>query len=65
MTITPTEATPRLQAWQGNLVDVTDVVETQKSEDAPDLRGRQRLFAMTASQRSGAAFYWKSRTRPR
>src|SRR5579863_7900166 len=31
VTVTPTEAAA-LQAWEGNLVDVSDVVETQKSK---------------------------------
>src|SRR6185437_7832935 len=33
-TVTPTEAAA-LQAWQGNLVDVSDVVETQKAKMSP------------------------------
>jgi multiple sugar transport system substrate-binding protein len=50
-TVTPTEAAA-LQAWQGNLVDVSDVVETQKAKIHPTVLANLQLYNQVEKRRS-------------
>jgi multiple sugar transport system substrate-binding protein len=49
--VTPTEAAA-LQAWQGNLVDVADVVETQKSKMLPAVLATVNCYNSVEKRRS-------------
>src|SRR5581483_6371017 len=51
VTVTPTEAAA-LQAWDGHLVDVSDVVETQKSRMSPAVLANAQLYDNTKRARS-------------
>ena len=51
VTVTPTEAAA-LQAWSGNLVDVTDVVETQKAHMLPAVLANASCYDSTQKRRS-------------
>jgi multiple sugar transport system substrate-binding protein len=51
MTITPTEAAA-LQAWEGHLVDVTDVVETQKARMHPTVIANAFCYDSVEKRRS-------------
>src|SRR6185437_674413 len=51
VTVTPTEAAA-LQAWQGNLVDVSDVVETQKAKMHPTVIANAFCYDSVAKKRS-------------
>src|ERR1700730_14433443 len=50
-TVTPTEAAA-LQAWQGNLVDVSDVVETHKSKMLPAVLATINCYNSVEKRRS-------------
>jgi multiple sugar transport system substrate-binding protein len=50
-TVTPTEAAA-LQAWQGNLVDLSDIVEPMKSRMLPSVVDNLRLYDGTKKERS-------------
>jgi multiple sugar transport system substrate-binding protein len=49
--VTPTEAAP-LQAWQGRLVDVSDVVETQKAKMVPAVVAAAHCYNNVEKKRS-------------
>ncbi len=51
VTVTPTEAAP-LQAWEGRLVDVSDVVETQKAKMLPAVLAAANCYDNTQKKRS-------------
>jgi multiple sugar transport system substrate-binding protein len=51
VTVTPVEAAA-LQAWSGNLVDVTDVVETQKARMSPAVLANANCYDSTQKRRS-------------
>ena len=51
VTVTPTEAAP-LQAWEDHLVDVSDVVETQKAKMLPAALAAAHCYNSVKKQRS-------------
>ena len=51
MSVTPAEVAP-LQAWAGNLVDVSDVVETQKAHMVPSALANAHCYNNAEHQRS-------------
>ena len=50
-TVTPLELAP-LQAWQGNLVDVSDVIETQRAKMAPAALANAYCYSSVEKRRS-------------
>ena len=61
--VTPTEAAP-LWAWQGRLVDVSDVVETQKEKMVPAVLAAAHCYDKTEKQRSFYSVPHASAVRP-